>query len=447
MFHINVSVQLKIFQSLKYKEADHVTSSLLKKKIYTIEETTNADSRIMSLSQTHGKPLKVLIKPSEDQNKTISVEDVSNLQNTFNFSLRTTKGVVSFIRKATGDKQIFETDVIKKLVAKNHDVDNYFQVEKLKFIHVKGTVETSVTEPLVYCNDVMNFITHIKEQRRITDQKVHLKIGTDGGGGFFKVCLSVQLIDSETNKYKKELFKDSGVKKIFLLAVAPIQENYYNLNKIWQKLNLNDLLKDDATISTDLKLANLICGIGTHASTFPCTWCTAEKNKLHLKGTIRTISEIKNNYEKYSAAGSNPKNAKNFESCINMPVFHEISDRKILDLLPPPELHLMLGAVNSIINHICNDEQCKTDADQWIKECFVERKVTYHGCSLEGNACKKLLNSIDTLRSKNNIFVMKYVQLLKDLKDVIHDCFGNDLKPKFARSIEKFKISYLSTNI
>ena len=232
-----------------------------------------------------------------------------------------------------------------------------------------------------------------------------------------------------------------------MLAVAPIQENYYNLNKIWQKLNLNDLLKDDATISTDLKLANLICGIGTHASTFPCTWCTAEKNKLHLKETIRTISEIKNNYEKYSAAGSNPKNAKNFGSYINMPVFHEISDRKILDLLPPPELHLMLGAVNSIINHICNDEQCKTDADQWIKECFVERKVTYHGCSLEGNSCKKLLNSIDTLRSKNNIFLMKYVQLLEDLKDVIHDCFGNDLKPKFARSIEKFKISYLSTNI
>ena len=198
-----------LVQTLKNKEADHVTSSLLKKKIYTVEETTNADSRIIYLSQTHGKPFKVLIKPPEDQNKTISVEDVSNLQNTFNFSLRTTKGVVSFIRKATGDKQIFETDVIKKLVAKNHDVDNYFQVEKLKFIHVKGTVETSVTEPLVYCNDVMNFITHIKEQRRITDQKVHLKIGTDGGGGFFKVCLSVQLIDSETNKYKKELFKES----------------------------------------------------------------------------------------------------------------------------------------------------------------------------------------------------------------------------------------------
>lgn len=97
---------------------------------------------------------------------------------------------------------------------------------------------------------------------------------------------------------------------MFLIAVAPIQENYHNVNKIWQKLNLNNLLKNNATISTDLKLANLLCGIGTHASKFPCTWCTAENNQLHSKGAMRSISNIKANYTSYSAAGSNPKKPK-----------------------------------------------------------------------------------------------------------------------------------------
>lgn len=391
--------------------------------------------------------MKVLIKPQDAEKKTISVEDVSNLQNTHNFSLRTTKGIVSFVKNVTGNKQIFERGVISKLVSKNHNVDNYFQVEKLEFIYSKATVDTSVTEPLVYCNDLMGYINYIKERRQITDKNVHLKIGTDGGGGFFKVCLSMQLIDNEEKKCEKECFKDSGVKKMFLIAVAPIQENYHNVNKIWQKLNLNNLLKNNATISTDLKLANLLCGIGTHASKFPCTWCTAENNQLHSKGAMRSISNIKANYTSYSAAGSNPKKAKDFDSCINMPVFHEITDKRILDLLPPPELHLMLGAVNSIISHICNDEHCKKDADEWIKECYVERKVTYHGCSLEGNSCKKLLNSLDSLRSKKNIFLMKYVQLLEDLKNVIHDCFGNYLEPTFDKSIEKFRQNYLSSGL
>ena len=121
-----------------------------------------------------------------------------------------------------------------------------------------------------------------------------------------------------------------------------------------------------------------------------------------------------------------------------MPVFHEVSDTKIFEVSPPPELHRMLGAVNTIINYCNNDDQCKRDIEQWIKECYVEKKVTKKGCFFRGNACKKLLDSVDKLRSKKNIHHIKYVQLLQDLKNVIHDCFGNELKPSFEKIIEHF---------
>lgn len=54
-----------------------------------------------------------------------------------------------------------------------------------------------------------------------------LKFGVDGGGGFLKVCLSIQTIEGDDNesidgsrlKYKdgaaSERFLDSGVKKLY----------------------------------------------------------------------------------------------------------------------------------------------------------------------------------------------------------------------------------------
>lgn len=48
-------------------------------------------------------------------------------------------------------------------------------------------------------------------------------------------------------------FKDSSVKKLFIVAIAPsTQENYNNVFKIWNLLDFNQLLY---IISTDLKLA------------------------------------------------------------------------------------------------------------------------------------------------------------------------------------------------
>ena len=75
------------------------------------------------------------------------------------------------------------------------------------------------------------------------------------------------------------------------------------------------------------------------------------------------------------------------------------------------------------------------------------RKKGTKACSFEGNACKKLLDSVDKLRSKKNIHHIKYVQLLQDLKNVIYGCFGNELKPSFEKSIENFKNNYLLSGI
>ena len=64
-----------------------------------------------------------------------------------------------------------------------------------------------------------------------------IKIGLDGDGGFIKICLSLFDLYATESVSKKKLckkFKNSGVKKVFIVGIAPkILENFTNLKKLW----------------------------------------------------------------------------------------------------------------------------------------------------------------------------------------------------------------------
>ena len=86
-------------------------------------------------------------------------------------------------------------------------------------------------ENFIVCNDVNKLIELVKTSRQVNDQ-VHLKFGIDGGGGFLKICLSIQLLNEngiENNSRKRQTYdegvtakkmKDSGVKKLFFIGLA-----------------------------------------------------------------------------------------------------------------------------------------------------------------------------------------------------------------------------------
>jgi hypothetical protein len=71
-------------------------------------------------------------------------------------------------------------------------------------------------------------------------------------------------------------FKETSVKKMFLIAIAPkTTENYENVQKIFKILNLVEPKIDDVrlTIASDLKLINIILGLMSHGSLHPCCYC------------------------------------------------------------------------------------------------------------------------------------------------------------------------------
>lgn len=62
-------------------------------------------------------------------------------------------------------------------------------------------------------------------------------------------------------------------------------------------------------------------------------------------------------------------------------MFQGSSSTRVLDIVPLPELHLMSGAI--VDNMLHYEEE---DTKQWLRNCHVEKDVTCHGSSFNGNS-------------------------------------------------------------
>ena len=145
-------------------------------------------------------------------------------------------------------------------------------------------------------------------------------------------------------------------------------------------------------------------------------------------------------------AGSKKGDAKMFKNCINRPVFTYDEDKTFLEIIPPPELHLMLGVLNTLYNNLI--KEAEQDALRWAKQCCVSREV-YHGSSgFNGNSCRTLLRKIDLLHSNSRSLVtLKYVKAFSDFFAVVKACFSMNLDPCYKSKISEFRKSFLDLGI
>ena len=152
------------------------------------------------------------------------------------------------------------------------------------------------------------------------------------------------------------------------------------------------------------------------SSSYPCTWCEMEKKNLKNCGCYRTIESSLKNYQEWCKNGKINKKAKNFKSCINPPIFEVNENTEFLGILPPPQLHLLLGAVNTIFEHMLNENRIV--CLQCAKLCGVECRCIYGSPSFVGNDCNDLLEQIDLLDAMKCLELAKYVESLRKLKKV-----------------------------
>lgn len=275
-------------------------------------------------------------------------------------------------------------------------MDDSFEVTEVDYIKITDEGKTINQEPkaTVFCNDLDAFTQFVLNERGcFSTEDVLFKLCLDGGGGFFKLCLSICQKPENPNKGTRALYtqgiaarslKDTGVKKIFIIGIAPeVQENYTNVLKMWILVQLvggltESVMADKFTITTDLKLANIILGLMSHSSNHPCSWCDVSKAKLHTKGEPRTLESLTSAFWNWYQVGNGDiKQAKNFGNVVHLPILKGNPNDRVIDVLPPPELHLLLGPFNTIFKAIYMDWPGAITC--WARKCHVERKALHGG--------------------------------------------------------------------
>ena len=69
-------------------------------------------------------------------------------------------------------------------------------------------------------------------------------------------------------------------------------------------------------------------------------------------GERSTLQSIENAFQSWTDAGSKMKDAKKHGNVVHPPLLSGEPDQQVIEILPPPELHLMLGAVNTMFSGI-----------------------------------------------------------------------------------------------
>lgn len=423
--------------SVKFQ--DQIASALLRTKKYRVGEP-------VTLCTNTGRPLPILIHPHNvvtKQKPLFSTEDMLKIQSSLNLSTSKTLKMCTQLRRAVNTpRSVIAPNLKWQLLSKNHELDEFFAQTTANFC-IKGS--QNAARSVVYCGNIEAILSLIVNRREFSPY-YHTKIGIDGGGGFLKVC--VNIIDKIERHKNNNDINDSGVKKLIILGiVCDVEENYNNVSILWNLMKLDIFIKDNdnVTIACDLKMANILAGLMSHASAHPCTWCCAKREHLGRPGLSRTLTDNEENYNRWLREGGDSKKAKFFFNCINVPLIKSrYGNEDILEIIPPPELHLMLGVVNYLYTKMCKDFP-KT-CEKWTKFCAVEREA-FHGGSFNGNSCRRLLSTIDYLRSICPIGCLQFVKCFASFEKVIVSCFGKQLSEKYLGVIETFKNDFLGLNI
>ena len=107
---------------------------------------------------------------------------------------------------------------------------------------------------------------------------------------------------SFSQKVRKSKHLDSGVKQLFLLALAPgVKECYENLKLILDALKVFEAA-NDFTFASDMKLYSILLGIQPHSSTYPCIWCEGKKCEYDPNAALRTLGNCREYAKKFKTA-------------------------------------------------------------------------------------------------------------------------------------------------
>ena len=387
---------------------------------------------------------------STKTNTTISHEDFHTLTQNAGLSQTQALKVSRDLRYIFKNRKLIERGLKKSFTEKNRENADLFCIEKID--DVTG----------VFCNDLPELLRRTAKKRKKLDfQGAKVHVGLDSGSGFLKCSVALLYpedhspCDKKRRSYEsdglKNVFKNSGVKRLLLAGIAPTSNENYNIVQAFLR-NIKDLQIPmcDSVFVGDLKILNVCAGIQSHSCQHPCVFCLWPANAPPGgQYELRTFEGCSSDRRRWlQETGGDRKQLSKYNNCEHEPMDMFPLVGVIMHHVPIPELHLLLGVVNRLYKE-CIDElpQC----EQWARQLHLVREK-YFSKTFEGNECKKLLDNIPVLEQicvdmSASQKVWKIVSAFKSFKSVVESCFGQELKPSFGEDIAKFTGDYMAIGI
>ena len=180
----------------KDKDVKQQMASIVLKDIDT---NNNGD---ISLKQTHGRPLRVRMKPKD---KSLSVLDHDKLDKFHTKVTRDNKGtdlLAQGLRKVHGRKSV-QPYYKERRRERKKKAESFLEIIDLK---LKGRDDTRIS---CVMRNAPDFIEHLKIKRGLSDAQAEARVGGDGGRDWLK--LGVNVMNKEQSPPSKaccDLFED-----------------------------------------------------------------------------------------------------------------------------------------------------------------------------------------------------------------------------------------------
>uniref|UniRef100_A0A1I8GZV3 Peptidase_M16 domain-containing protein n=1 Tax=Macrostomum lignano TaxID=282301 RepID=A0A1I8GZV3_9PLAT len=188
---------------------------------------STADSNSITLARHRGgHPIRVAVHVAQNSSASFPptrTDTMMHLKTTLNLSNNQVLQAAQVLRAGASSSRAVESNLKKILVQQNRALEDYFDIQNLQFSELTSTAATADTicRPTVVCNDSVKLIAHVAQQRSFND--FHCLLGLDGGGGFFKVCVSIIGSNAKpeigTRGANSRKFCDTGVKKILRILL------------------------------------------------------------------------------------------------------------------------------------------------------------------------------------------------------------------------------------
>ena len=417
-------------------------------------------SQISDIIKIHtpGSFESIQINPSTSKKSpSLSTDTIYKFRVQAGLSLNQTKLILGGIRADLGHHAV-PAHYREHASKQGHLLKDFYSVEKLNFITETQSAEPTILKDLwsVWA-DINNLIEFINNKRQNDSSSEYLiKVMADTGQQMTKVCFCIIPFTEYKNMSRATRSEGgilakgaiySGVNKCIMVFCAPkMKKNNQNLEKIFDRIKLNQLLLSykNVIVTGDFNLLNEVYGLMEASSKHPCIYCTAPAQEI-ASGTLRTIGTLNYNHNKWKNESGNKNQCKNFFNVKNPPLFIDIpSETLVLSITPPPALHIMLGIFNHIWKNIENiSEEHKNSCKEFALRHNCMRE-DYFGKTFEGNECTTLMNKIESDCTQLSYLpsTRYHIDAMKKLNNVRKQVFGTELGSTWKTSLREFEVAY-----